>query len=62
VGAPTVSSETKTHFFSFSEKELEIANTFIRDGWQGDLPSLQHCVELLVRDMPLLESFRRKDE
>ena len=37
----------KTNWFGFTDKELEIANVFIQDGWQGDLYTLQKTVELL---------------
>lgn len=52
---------TKTHHFTFSDTELEIANTLIRDGWQGDLSSLQIAAELLNDNPHALSPHRYKE-
>lgn len=54
-------SNIKRHHFTFSDSELEIANVLIRDGWEGDLASLQIAAELL-NDNPHALSPRRYKE
>lgn len=44
-----VSTVTKTHWFGFTDAELEIANSLIQGGWYSDMYSLHGCAELLQR-------------
>jgi len=53
-----VSTVTKTHWFGFTQEELEMANVFINDGWQGDLHSLQFAVEKLTESFGGLNNER----
>ena len=46
----------KTNWYGFTDEELEMANVFIQDGWQGDMHTLQRTVEILC------ETFIEKDD
>jgi hypothetical protein len=50
-----MSDRTPVYFFDLTGPELELANIFINDGWQGDMHTLIECVKNLT------ESFERED-
>jgi hypothetical protein len=44
-----MSDNIATHFFQLTERELELANVFIKDGWHGDMYELVECVQKLTQ-------------
>jgi hypothetical protein len=51
-----VSDRIPVYFFDLTGPELELANVFIQDGWQGDMHTLIECVKILTK------TFEREDQ